>query len=96
MHKGKSLKIAVVHLETKHFSYGPLHVPSSRGGTAYQLCVRTPTEHTRNTVYQEDLYKTHPDSIRQLIMNDVQKVKQQTRFVVLYWILISMIFLFVN
>jgi len=32
MYKGKSLKIAVVHLENKYFSHGPLHVPFSRGG----------------------------------------------------------------
>jgi hypothetical protein len=82
MHKGKSLKIAGVHLEIKYFSHGPLHVPCSRGGTVYQLCVRTPTKHTRNTVYQEDLNKTRPDSTRQLIMIDVQKVKQQPRYVV--------------
>lgn len=80
MHKGKPLKIAGIHLETKYFSHRPVYVPCSRGGIAYELYVRTPTEHTRNTVYQDGLYKTHPDSIWQMTTKDVQKVKQQARY----------------
>jgi hypothetical protein len=47
-HKGKSLKIVGVHLETEFLSHGP--VPCSRGGTAYQLCVRTSTGQQKYSV----------------------------------------------
>jgi hypothetical protein len=54
-HKGKSLKIAGVHLETQYLFHGPAHVPVPEV-ELHINCVYVLQQDTRNTVYQEVLY----------------------------------------